>query len=222
MRSAEGNERDQPEDRATNDIIASFLEERKDSTMVNRFERADQLLIALFLAVLAFPLLYAGRSLDDNTLTNWQWMFRQGGAVRVFLLTIAAVLLSLLLSKAEPRPRWYPLILLFISAAAVIPLWGEPEVILDAGRYFSQAKHLELNGAPSFLREWGGEVAAWTDLPAIPFAYGVLFRLLGETRIAVQSFTTLLFCLSVISTYRIGRALWNAEAGFLAGLLLLA
>ena len=172
--------------------------------------------------MLAFPVLYAGRSLDDNTLTNWQWVFRQGGAVQVFLLTTAAVFLSLLLSKIEPDPGRYPLILFFAAAAAVVPLWGEPEVILDAGRYFSQAKHLEMNGPASFLREWGGGISAWTDLPAIPFAYGVLFRVFGETRFAVQCFTSLLFCLSVVSTYRIGRALWNAEAGFLAGLLLLA
>lgn len=189
---------------------------------MNRFERADQLLIVVFLTVLAFPVLYAGRSLDDNTLTNWQWVFRQGGAVQVFLLTTAAAFLSLLLSKIEPDPGRYPLILFFAAAAAVVPLWDEPEVILDAGRYFSQAKHLALNGPASFLRGWGGEISAWTDLPAIPFAYGVVFRIFGETRFAVQCFTSLLFCLAVVSTYRIGRALWNEETGFLAGLLLLA
>lgn len=189
---------------------------------MNRVERIDQLLIVSFLAVLAFPVLYACRSLDNNALTSWQWMFRQGGAVQFFLVVAATTILSLLLSKSEPDPRWHPIILFLGAAAAVAPLWSEPEVILDAARYFSQAKHLELHGIIPFLHEWGREISVWTDLPAVSFAYGIVFRVLGETRIAIQCFTTLLFCLTVVSTYRIGRDLWNAETGFAAGLLLLA
>jgi hypothetical protein len=189
---------------------------------VDKFERTDLLLIISFIAVLVFPVLYASRSLDNNTLTSWQWVFRHGGAIEVFLLVIAATILSLLLSKSKPDPRWHPLMLCLASVAAVVPLWSEPEVILDAARYFSQAKHLELHGVASFLQEWGGEISAWTDLPAVPFAYGIVFRFLGETRLAIQCFTTLLFCLTMVSTFRIGRVLWSAETGFLAGLLLLS
>jgi len=188
---------------------------------VNRLERTDQLLLIAFLAVLAFPLLYACRALDNNTLTSWQWVFRQGGVIELFLLVAAVTLVSLPLSGIEPDPRLHTTILFLCSVFAVLPLWNEPEVIIDASRYFSQAKHLELHGPWAFLREWGGAIGVWTDLPAIPFAYGVAFRYLGESRAVIQGVTTLLFGLAVVSTYRIGRTLMNAETGLLAGLLLL-
>lgn len=188
---------------------------------MNRLERTDQLLLIAFLTVLAFPLLYAGRALDNNTLTSWQWVFRQGGAIELFLLVAAVTIVSLLLSGVQPDPRLHAVMLFLAAVLAVMPLWNEPEVILDASRYFSQAKHLELYGPVSFIREWGREISAWTDLPAIPFAYGAVFRYLGESRTVIQGLTTLLFSLTVVSTYRIGRTLWNAEAGLLAGLLLL-
>lgn len=188
---------------------------------MNRLERTDQLLIIAFLAVLAFPLLYAGRVLDNNTLTSWQWVFRQGGVLELFLLVAAVVIVMFPLSAVEPDPRLHTRILFLAALLAVVPLRNEPEVILDASRYFSQAKYLALHGPWSFLREWGGAIDVWTDLPAVPFAYGVAFRYLGESRAVIQGITTLLFSLAVVSTYRIGRTLMNAETGLLAGLLLL-
>ena len=84
-----------------------------------------------------------------------------------------------------------------------------------------QAKHLELYGMSSFFTEWGKEIGAWTDLPVVPFFYGMIFRYLGEARIFIQVFTTLLFSLTVVFTYLIGKALWDRETGLLAGLFLL-
>ena len=188
---------------------------------MNRLERTDQLLLIAFAAVIAFPLLYAGRALDNNTLTSWQWVFRQGGVIQVFLLVAAVTIVSLPLSGIEPEPRLHTSILFLAAVLAVVPLWNEPEVIVDASRYFFQAKHLELYGPASFIREWGAGISAWTDLPAIPFAYGAAFRYLGESRTVIQCITTLLFGLTVVATYRIGRTLVNAETGLLAGLLLL-
>ena len=188
---------------------------------MNRLERTDQLLLIAFVSAIAFPLLYAGRALDNNTLTSWQWVFRQGGVIEVFLLVAAVTIVSIPLSGIETEPRLHAGILFLAALLAVIPLWNEPEVILDASRYFSQAKHLELYGPVSFIREWGSGISAWTDLPAIPFAYGVAFRYLGESRTVIQGITTLLFAFTVVSTYRIGRTLMSAETGLLAGLLLL-
>jgi 4-amino-4-deoxy-L-arabinose transferase-like glycosyltransferase len=108
-----------------------------------------------------------------------------------------------------------------LAFLAVLPLWGGPEVIIDASRYFLQAKHLELYGISSFFREWGGAIGAWTDLPVTSFLYGLLFRYLGESRLFIQAFTSLLFSLTVLLTYHIGRTLWNRETGTAAGLLLL-
>ncbi len=201
--------------------MSDIISEKKDGWTVNRPDRTDQLLIVAFLSALAFPLLYASRSLDNNTLTSWQWVFRQGGAVEVFLLTAAATVIAYILSRIDPDPRWHPLLLFLAAVLSVVPLWDEPEVILDASRYFSQAKHLELHGPGSFLGAWGGEISAWTDLPVVPFVYGIAFRYLGEARAVVQGITTLLFALAVVSTYRIGRTLLDAETGLLAGLLLL-
>ena len=33
---------------------------------------------------------------------------------------------------------------------------GEPEAVIDASRYFVQAKYLELFGPSAFFRDWGG------------------------------------------------------------------
>jgi hypothetical protein len=92
---------------------------------------------------------------------------------------------------------------------------------VDASRYFTQAKHLEVYGIGYFLREWGRDIQAWTDMPLVPFLYGVLFKLFGEHRLAVQIFTTALFSLTTVLTCLIGERLWNRDIGFSAGLLLL-
>ena len=63
--------------------------------------------------------------------------------------------------------------LFIVSFAVSAMFWQEPEMIVDASRYFTQAKHLELYGFGYFFREWGNGINAWTDLPAIPFLYGV-------------------------------------------------
>jgi len=104
---------------------------------VTRLERTDQLLLIAFLAVIAFPLLYAGRALDNNTLTSWQWVFRQGGVIEIFLLVAAVTIAALPLSGIEMEPRLHTGILFLAALLAVMPLWSEPELILDASRYFS-------------------------------------------------------------------------------------
>ncbi len=189
--------------------------------MMNRLEKTDLLLLIAFFAILAYPILYSCRFLDSNTLTSWQWTMRNSDMFVHFLLLAGGIAFAYFLSKLELGERYYPVLLFAVSFSAVLPLWNEPEVILDASRYFLQAKHLELYGIASFFREWGGEIGAWTDLPVVPFLFGLIFRYLGESRAAIQLFTTVLFSLTVVSTYRIGKALWSGETGLLAGLLLL-
>jgi hypothetical protein len=96
-----------------------------------------------------------------------------------------------------------------------------PETIIDAARYFAQAKHLELYGIGSFFREWGAGLHAWTDMPLMSFLYGLIFRFIGENRLFIQIFTTSLFSLTVVLTYLIGRDLWDEATGFFGGVLLL-
>lgn len=91
--------------------------------------------------------------------------------------------------------------------------WRMPEVNIDAARYFTQAKHLELFGIRYFLTEWGKEVLAWTDMPLIPLLFGALFSLFGESRLYIQLFTTSLFALTGVLTFKTGQALWDEETG---------
>ncbi|MGC2061435.1 MAG: glycosyltransferase family 39 protein [Thermodesulfovibrionales bacterium] len=130
---------------------------------------------------------------------------------------IAAWPLSRLLSVKQYRP-----LLLFVCSYGLGMLfWNEPELILDASRYFTQAKHLELSGPVFFLQEWGREIFAWTDMPVLPFIYGVIFRLFGESRLYIQIFTTFCFAMSTVLTCLLGRKLWDEETGFTAGMLML-
>ena len=80
---------------------------------------------------------------------------------------------------------------------------------------------LELYGVPYFLKEWGRSIPAWTDLPIVPFLYGMVFSAVGEHRIAIQFLTTMLFSLTVVLTYLTGKTLWNSTLGFSAALMLL-
>ncbi|MCC6346475.1 MAG: glycosyltransferase family 39 protein [Nitrospirales bacterium] len=130
-------------------------------------------------------------------------------------------MLAFLLSRS-PLPERAPSLFLFsVAFGASALFWKEPEVIVDASRYFTQAKHLSVYGAGYFLREWGNALPAWTDMPLIPFLYGLLFSVFGEERIAIQIFTATLFALTVVLTYRTGRELWDKEAGIHAGISLL-
>lgn len=184
-------------------------------------DKTDALLFIAFAALLAAPLLSIGRLLDDNTLTNWNWILPGAAPGRIVLFIGLGIAVSFLLSRTALPDRAPGLVLPVLAFLAVLPLWGGPEVIIDASRYFLQAKHLELYGPSSFLREWGRSIGAWTDLPVVPFLYGCVFRVFGESRLFIQAFTTLFFSLTVVVTYHIGRKLWDRETGTSAGLLLL-
>src|SRR5512137_2225725 len=132
--------------------------------------------------LLAFVLLFSFRAHDTNTLFSWTWMFSSGNGSWTYLLLIAALTGAFLLSLRSFPERYDVLLLFVFPFAAVLPFWGEPEIIVDASRYFTQAKHLAQGGAVFFVKEWGRNVFAWTDLPLVPFCYGILFKLFGESR----------------------------------------
>jgi 4-amino-4-deoxy-L-arabinose transferase-like glycosyltransferase len=163
---------------------------------------ARYLLITLsFVAV--FFLLYVFRYADDNRLTSWQWTFAQSDVSFFPLILIACGVVAYVVSRFSFPERMPALFLFFSSYAMSVLFWGEPEVIVDASRYFTQAKHLG------------------TDMPFVPFLYGLIFRFFGESRVYVQLFTTFLFSLTVVFTYGIGTTLWDRQTGFTGGLLLL-
>lgn len=188
---------------------------------MNRLDKTDFILLIFFATLIIFPLLYLFRALDDNTLTSWRWVFSGMRIELVFVMILGGLAVALPLSALPIPERRYPPVLFLLSFCAVIPLWGVPEVLIDTSRYFLQAKEVSVHGIGYFFREWGSGIGAWTDLPLVPFFYGLIFKYLGESRIYIQFFTTLLFSLTVFFTYRIGAALWNKETGFSGGMLLL-
>jgi len=178
-------------------------------------------LIISFFALLFPLLLLCFRSLDDNRLTSWQWTFYNVNTFWFFCLLVGGIVAALVLSRFEPN-RLKPLVLFLVSFLAAAMFWDEPEVIVDAARYITQAKQLSVNGTGYFFSEWGKDVFAWTDLPLVPFLYGLLFKLFGESRVVIQFCTTGLFSGTVVLVYCLGKLLWDEETGFNGALLLLA
>lgn len=171
--------------------------------------------------LLVFVALFLLRGADDNRLFSWAWAFAKIDASRIYLFLIAGLALSFFLSRTAIPDNYHVPFLAALSFGAILPFWGEPEIIVDTSRYFTQAKHLDVYGTGYFLKEWGKAIPAWTDMPLVPFLYGLIFKLLGEHRIAIQLFTTALFSLTTVLTYLVGKTLWDRETGFSAGLLLL-
>lgn len=188
-----------------------------------REEKIDYLLAGTALVV-AYVLLYSFRYIDDNTFTSWYWVFLTEGvdALEVAAAGIVGIVAAYLISYLEileKRPRVSLFLLSFLIG---VIFWRSPEAIIDASRYFTYAKDVSQYGVIYFLREWGVGINPWTDLPVMPFIYGLLFKYLGETRVYPQLLNTLMFSATVVLTYSIGRRLWNESIGLCAGLLLLA
>ena len=207
----------------------------------------DLLFLPPLLAIISFVALFFFRAVDDNRLTSWQWVFRHADPVKVFLALVAGCGCITIFSwycsgeglslHRSPYPgettqngclspisvvrRSFPFLIFLSFFSCAMLFWGMPEVIVDASRYFTQAKYLERFGVGYFLHEWGGEIQAWTDLPLIPFFYGLIFRVLGESRSYVQFFTTSLFAMTGVLTYMTGRALWDEETGIYSAAFLL-
>ncbi|MBI5042960.1 MAG: glycosyltransferase family 39 protein [Nitrospirae bacterium] len=184
------------------------------------FKRTEFFLIAL-LTFFSFLIPFTLRAIDDNRLTSWLWAFSSVNITWFSLIIISGIILAYILTRVS-FPKLNPSVFLFLlSFISVMPFWKLPEVIVDASRYFTQAKHLEVYGIEYFLREWGRDINIWTDMPIIPFLYGLIFKFFGESRVYIQAFTTLLFSMTVVLTYKIGKTLWNETVGIYAGVLLL-
>jgi len=183
----------------------------------------DRLQIALIalLTLTIFLALFVLRSLDDNRLTSWQWVFSGTDVLNILLALVIGIFIAYA-SANITLPLRKPAIWLFLASFIVSAIfWGEPELIVDASRYFVQAKHLELYGVGYFLKEWGNDITAWTDLPLIPLLYGMVFKFFGEYRTGIQVFNSLLFSATVVLTYLTGKTLWGQTVGLYGGLLLL-
>lgn len=182
-------------------------------------KKNSRFLLIVLCTLITFALQFNFRAFDNNRLTSWKWTFADSNMVWYLpVLLVAIFILHFSIKFSYARQGLFLAFLSFIVSAV---FWGTPEVIVDASRYFTQAKHLEVYGMGHFVREWGGNINAWTDMPLAPFLYGILFKCFGESRTVIQIFTSFLFSMTVLLTYLIGKRLWDKETGFLAGLLLL-
>ena len=190
--------------------------------MQYRQKKHTDINLFIFVLSLVIPLvLYFNRRYDDNRLTSWNWAFDAINPSLFCLLLILVLGFAWLLSRVSfYEKRKGPGLFLaafFVSSA----FWSEPEVIVDASRYFTQAKQLQVYGVGYFADQWGKEIFVWTDLPLVPFLYGLVLKFFGEQRIFIQIFNTLFYSLTVVLTYRLGKSLWDEDLGYWGGLLLL-
>ena len=130
----------------------------------------------IFLLGLAAPLLlYFNRHLDDNRLTSWVWVFDFVNLSRFGIILVLALIFAWLLSLVSFYEKIKPLMLFVAAFGMAAAFWSEPEVIVDSSRYFTQAKQLYVNGVGYFAGQWGKEIFIWTDMPLLPFLYGMVF-----------------------------------------------
>lgn len=206
----------------------------------------DRILIPPLLTIVSFLMLFIFRSWDDNRLTSWHWVFGHADPVKVFFVLATGCIFVLLFAGLARRQfsgylsalslgvaancrfpataysgRLCPFVIFSVYVLCGTFFWQMPEVNIDASRYFTQAKHLELFGIRYFLSEWGRHIHAWTDMPLVPFLYGAIFRYFGESRVYIQLFTTSLFALTGILTYKTGQTLWDEETGIYGAAFLL-
>jgi hypothetical protein len=177
-------------------------------------------LLISFLTLLTPLLLYAGRALDDNRLTSWDWVFGATDPGGLFLLLLAMTPVLWLLARQHPGSL-KPVHLIPGSFLICLLFFDMPETIVDSSRYFLQAKLLKEQGIWFFIGEWGKEIFAWTDLPLMSFLYGLLFTIFGEFRLVAQLFNATLFAMATYLTFMLGRDLWDDQVGVYGGLMLL-
>lgn len=176
----------------------------------------------VFILSMAAPVaLYFFRNLDDNRLTSWKWVCDFVSLAHVGLMLAATLVFALLLSRFSFYEKGRALVLFVAAFVTASAFWSAPEVIVDASRYFTQAKQLSVSGVGYFAEQWGREIFIWTDLPLVPFLYGLVFKFFGEQRIFIQVLNTLFYSFTVVLTYQLGKSLWDEETGFRSGLLLL-
>lgn len=189
---------------------------------MNRHIEIDYHLGVTSVSLFIFPLLYIFRFLDDNTLTRWAWVFNSSNYGWLILSAGISVFVAYIICRISAEKYIRAQYLFLISFISALFFLSEPEVIIDTGRYFTQAKYLELEGVRYFLSQWGKGIDVWTDLPAIPFIYGLIFRYLGEDRIFIQLFNTGVFALTPVLIFYIGRKIWSEDVGICSALMLLS
>jgi len=177
------------------------------------------------LILVSYLLLFRFSYLDDNLFFKWSEIFKNVDTAEIFLLLTLAIALSYVLSNTKFKindGRSKPLLIFLCAFLLGAIFWSVPETNPDMGRYFFEAKYLEVYGIHTFIHDWGTKLDVLSDFPAVPFIYGLIFKLVGESKFYIQIFTTALFALTGVLTYLIGKKLWTESIGLYAALFLLS
>lgn len=201
--------------------LSQFLSKDHISQLAASIRRPELVLIFVISLCIFFGLLSL-RVFDDNKLTSWHWIFVNADLLTVSIFLVSGLLAGMLFINLRVTNNQSVVFLILLSIVISLVHRGNPEVILDAGRYFSQAKYLEIYGFAFFLDQWGRGIMAWTDLPLVPLIYGVIFKVFGETRFGIQLINIGFFAGTVYLTYYLGRHLWNHRVGVYGASMLLA
>ena len=197
---------------------------RVSSSMVFPVASETKLTI-LLISLLALVVLLAQfilRDYDNNRLLSWQWVMSQRDLLTIMLFSVIGFVVVYKSSYWRIPVSREVMVLVVGSYIVGMATWSAPEFMVDTGRYFTHAKLIATQGLGYFLSEWGYGINAWTDMPLASVIYGALFYVFGESRLAVQIVNTCLFSGSIYLTYLIGKELWDARTGVIAGWLLLA
>lgn len=207
-------------------LVSSHPNLKKAFVHVATIVRCPEAMLIFLSMLCVYFVLLSFRVFDDNRLTSWQWIFAETDLLTISICLIFGLLLAWYLSAINLSCRFlrhYAVTALFILSFVIgMSHWDSPEVIVDASRYFTQAKYLEIYGIGYFLAEWGRDIMAWTDLPLVPFIYGLIFQVFGENRVGIQIINTFFFSGTVVITYFIGKCLWNQRVGLYGAAMLLA
>jgi hypothetical protein len=205
-----------------NDRIDKF--QIKNFSALLNFDPKENFYIFM-LSVLFFILLFIFRFIDDNKLVPWSQVFSDNSIYFFIILLFSLYLVNIFLNifhkihKGINEKLFFlliPFLFLFLF------FFDIPELNIDSARYITQAKYVKEFGVFYFIREWGKDIFIWTDMPLVPFIYGIIFKLFGEERVFIQIFNSISFTCSILLTYLLGKSLWNREVGFYAGIMLLS
>lgn len=201
--------------------------------VAERFKRARNLLAAmlLFQALWLIAKWLSGNTsiwLLARTTSSWQKSPFLLIFSTVLFLAIALMpsgLVSKIRQLREHIVRNERLLLLtlclVVSIAGLIYARGQP-VGIDEQLAFNASKVVAEEGVSSFFAEYLQSPVGRLHPPLVPLLYGLVMRVFGA-RLLVIRFVSLLFTVgTILTTYFLGKALYDRDTGFAAALFLLA
>ena len=93
-------------------------------------KKIDYVLLISLLSLCTFATLFIFRTIDDNSLTRWQWTFANADITLIYPLFILGIILAYMTSKVSLPERILAPFLFISSFFITASFWQEPEVIV--------------------------------------------------------------------------------------------